>query len=63
VKSRAKEDGAVAGATGSLELGTEVGVDEKAFRKGHRYHTIVCDLKRSTVEFAAEERRTDSLAA
>jgi len=40
-----------------------IGVDEKAFRKGHRYHTIVCDLQRSTVEFVAEERRTDSLAA
>jgi transposase len=40
-----------------------IGVDEKAFRKGHRYHTIVCDLDRSTVEFVAEERRTDSLAA
>jgi transposase len=40
-----------------------IGVDEKAFRKGHRYHTIVCDLERSTVEFVAEERRTDSLAA
>ena len=40
-----------------------IGVDEKAFRKGHRYHTIVCDLERSTVEFVAEDRRTDSLAA
>lgn len=40
-----------------------LGVDEKAFRKGHRYHTIVCDLERATVEFVAEERRTDSLAA
>jgi len=40
-----------------------IGVDEKAFRKGHRYHTIVCDLERSTVECVAEERRTDSLAA
>jgi transposase len=40
-----------------------VGVDEKAFRKGHRYHTIVCDLERSTVEFVAEDRRTESLAA
>ena len=40
-----------------------IGVDEKAFRKGHRYHTIVCDLGRSTVEFVAEDRRTDSLAA
>src|SRR4029077_14011747 len=40
-----------------------IGVDEKAFRKGHRYHTIVCDLARSTVEFVAEDRKTASLAA
>lgn len=40
-----------------------IGVDEKAFRKGHRYHTIVCDLERSTVEFVAEDRKTASLAA
>jgi hypothetical protein len=40
-----------------------IGVDEKAFRKGHRYHTIVCDLARSTVEFVAEDRRAESLAA
>jgi transposase len=39
-----------------------IGVDEKAFRKGHRYHTIVCDLERSTVEFVAEDRTTASLA-
>lgn len=38
-----------------------IGVDEKAFRKGHRYHTIVCDLERATVEYVAEERRTESL--
>jgi transposase len=40
-----------------------IGVDEKAFRKGHRYHTIVCDLDQSTVEFVAEDRKTESLAA
>jgi transposase len=40
-----------------------IGVDEKAFRKGHRYHTVVCDLGRSTVEFVAEDRKTESLAA
>ena len=38
-----------------------IGVDEKAFRKGHRYHTIVCDLERATVEYVAEERKTESL--
>jgi transposase len=42
---------------------TYIGVDEKAFRKGHRYHTVVCDLQRSTVEFVAEDRKTESLAA
>ncbi len=40
-----------------------VGVDEKAFRKGHQYHTIVCDLEAATVEFVAPDRRTESLAA
>jgi transposase len=40
-----------------------VGVDEKAFRKGHRYHTIVCDLDRATVEYVAEDRRIESLGA
>jgi len=40
-----------------------LGVDEKAFRKGHRYHTVVCDLGRSTVVFVAEDRKTESLAA
>ena len=38
-----------------------IGVDEKAFRKGHRYHTIVCDLDQATVEYVAEDRRTESL--
>jgi transposase len=38
-------------------------VDEKAFRKGHRYHTIVCDLDRATVEYVAEDRRVESLGA
>ena len=39
-----------------------VGVDEKAFRKGQSYVTVVCDLERSTVEHVAEERTTQSLA-
>lgn len=39
-----------------------VGVDEKAFRKGHVYHTVVCDLERSTVEYVAEGRGAESLA-
>ena len=39
-----------------------IGVDEKAFRKDHRYLTLVCDLARSTVEFVAEKSKTESLA-
>jgi transposase len=40
-----------------------IGVDEKAFRKGHRYHTIVCDLEQATVAFVAEDRKIESLGA
>jgi transposase len=38
-----------------------LGVGEKAFRKGHSYMTIVCDLMRSTVEHVSEERKKSSL--
>ncbi len=38
-----------------------IGVDEKAFRKGHSYMTVVCDLLRGTVEYVAEERKKASL--
>lgn len=38
-----------------------LGVDEKAFRKGHRYATIVSDLERGHVLFVAEERKQASL--
>ena len=40
----------------------QIGVDEKAFRKGQSYMTIVCDLERSTVEHVADDRKTESLA-
>jgi transposase len=40
-----------------------IGLDEKAFRKGHQYHTIVCDLEAFTVEFVTPDRRTESMAA
>jgi transposase len=40
-----------------------LGVDEKAFRKGHQYMTVVCDLERSTVEHIGEDRKTESLVA
>jgi transposase len=38
-----------------------LGVDEKAFRKGHRYLTLVNDLKRGRVLYVAEEREQSSL--
>jgi transposase len=38
-----------------------VGVDEKAFRKGHKYVTIVNDLERGRVLYVAEERKETSL--
>jgi transposase len=40
---------------------TYIGVDEKAFRKGHQYLTIVNDLDRSRVLFVVEDRRQSSL--
>lgn len=44
-------------------LPTHLGVDEKAIAKGHRYMTLVCDLKAATVEYIGEERKEESLAA
>lgn len=38
-----------------------VGVDEKAFRKGHQYLTLVNDLEGSRVLYVAEERKQTSL--
>jgi transposase len=38
-----------------------LGVDEKAFRKGHRYLTLVNDLQRNRVLYVAEGREQSSL--
>jgi transposase len=38
-----------------------IGVDEKAFRKGHRYATLVVDLARSRVLYVAADRKQSSL--
>lgn len=38
-----------------------LGVDEKAFRKGHHYFTLVNDLRRSRVLYIAEDRTQASL--
>jgi len=40
---------------------TYVGVDEKAFSKGHRYATLVNDLERGCVLYVAEDRKQTSL--
>src|SRR3990172_7831085 len=39
-----------------------LGVDEKAFRKGHSYMTVVCDLEEGRVEYVGDERTTESLS-
>jgi transposase len=36
-------------------------IDEKAFAKGHRYETLVCDLRQGTVEYVMEDRQQESL--
>jgi transposase len=43
------------------EVVSKIGVDEKAFRKGHRYLTLVNDLEGSRVLYVAEERKQTSL--
>lgn len=44
-------------------LPSQIGIDEKAIAKGHRYMTLVCDLQESTVEYIGEDRREASLGA
>lgn len=38
---------------------SHVGVNEKAFRKGHKYMMGVCDIERGTVEFVAEDGKVE----
>ena len=38
-----------------------LGVDEKSFRKGHKYVTVVNDLSRGRVLYVAEDRKQSSL--
>jgi transposase len=38
-----------------------LGIDEKSFAKRHSYETLVCDLRRGTVECVLEDRGQDSL--
>ncbi len=39
-----------------------VGVDEKAFKKGHSYMTVVCDAQEGCVEYVPEERTAEALS-
>ena len=39
----------------------QLGVDEKAAAKGHRYLTLVCDLAQGTVEYIGDDRKQASL--
>jgi transposase len=40
---------------------TNIGIDEKAFRKGHDYLTLVVNAETSAVEYVARERTKESL--
>ncbi|MEW5708189.1 MAG: helix-turn-helix domain-containing protein [Pseudomonadota bacterium] len=33
-----------------------IGVDEKAFKKGHAYMTVACDAQEGSIEYVAQER-------
>ncbi len=46
----------------SVETLPTIGIDEKAFRKGHNYLTLVYDHQGSRVLHVAEERKEASLA-
>jgi transposase len=50
-------------ATKSRRVIRQLGVDEKAAAKGHKYLTLVCDLQAGTVEYIGDERKTSSLNA
>lgn len=45
----------------ALDVPKQIGVDEKAIAKGHRYMTLVCDLDTATVEYIGEDRKEKSL--
>jgi len=42
---------------------SHLGVDEKAYRKGHKYLTIVSDLKKGVVEYVGVDRKKSTLEA
>lgn len=40
-----------------------IGIDEKAFKRGHKYMTVVCDIDRGVVEFVSDDRTKASVQA
>jgi len=40
-----------------------IGIDEKSFARRHQYETLVCNLRRGTVEYVVEDRSQESLEA
>jgi transposase len=60
VMRRAVARGLAARGTGA---GRHIGVDEKAYRKHHKYMTLVYDLKASAVLYVGEDRKEESLSA
>ena len=43
------------------QIPVQIGIDEKAFAKGHKYVTLVCNLEAGTVEHIAQGRTESSL--
>lgn len=40
-----------------------IGIDEKAFKRGHKYMTVVCNIDEGIVEYVSEDRTKASLQA
>jgi transposase len=41
----------------------QIGIDDRAIAKGHRYMILVCNLQEASVGFIGEDRKETSLAA
>jgi transposase len=42
-------------------VSARLGIDEKAFLKGHSYMTVVCDIDQGTVEYVSDDRTKESV--
>jgi len=38
-----------------------IGIDEKSFARRHNYETLVCDIKKGTIEYVTDDRGQESL--